>query len=88
MVEPSTLELQPPPVRSLAHHDADADADADADGISTSSLSGRLYFVPKKVYFAPELHVHVQVLSTGTSSSCGAPPSCSGSGLYRFPILS
>ena len=46
MVEPSTLELRPPPVRSLAHHDADADADA--DGISTSSLSGRLYFVPKK----------------------------------------
>ena len=29
-----------------------------------------------------------QVLSTGTSSSCGTPPSCSGSGQYRLTILS
>ena len=67
-------------------------------GFPPPPFSGCLYFVHcsrlvKRItvyfYFAPKLHkVHAQVLSTGTSSSCGAPPSCSGSGLYRFPILS
>ena len=42
----------------------------------------------KECILPPNSTKAAQVLSTGTSSSCGASPSCSGSGLYRFQIWS